>query len=41
LHYVLDVWFAEVVPPCLKGRAFLVVTVHPAPTNCGQGNPAR
>jgi RNA-directed DNA polymerase len=24
LHYVLDVWFAEVVKPCLKGRAFLV-----------------
>jgi RNA-directed DNA polymerase len=24
LHYVLDVWFAEVVQPCLKGRAFLV-----------------
>ena len=24
LHDVLDVWFAEVVRPCLKGRAFLV-----------------
>jgi group II intron reverse transcriptase/maturase len=24
LHYVLDVWFEEVVKPCLKGRAFLV-----------------
>ena len=24
LHYVLDVWFAEVVQPRLKGRAFLV-----------------
>ncbi len=24
LHYVLDVWFAAVVKPCLKGRAFLV-----------------
>src|SRR6516162_5355392 len=24
LHYVLDVWFMEVVKPCLKGRAFLV-----------------
>jgi RNA-directed DNA polymerase len=24
LHYVLDVWFDEVVKPCLKGRAFLV-----------------
>jgi hypothetical protein len=24
LHYVLDVWFTEVVKPCLKGRAFLV-----------------
>lgn len=24
LHYVLDVWFATVVQPCLKGRAFLV-----------------
>jgi group II intron reverse transcriptase/maturase len=24
LHYVLDVWFQEVVKPCLKGRAFLV-----------------
>jgi hypothetical protein len=24
LHYVLDVWFAEVVKPRLKGRAFLV-----------------
>jgi group II intron reverse transcriptase/maturase len=24
LHYVLDVWFEEVVQPCLKGRAFLV-----------------
>lgn len=24
LHYVLDGWFAEVVKPCLKGRAFLV-----------------
>jgi group II intron reverse transcriptase/maturase len=24
LHYVLDVWFADVVKPCLKGRAFLV-----------------
>jgi RNA-directed DNA polymerase len=24
LHYVLDVWFAQVVKPCLKGRAFLV-----------------
>jgi RNA-directed DNA polymerase len=24
LHYVLDVWFEEVVRPCLKGRAFLV-----------------
>ena len=24
LHYVLDVWFATVVKPCLKGRAFLV-----------------
>jgi RNA-directed DNA polymerase len=24
LHYVLDVWFQEVVQPCLKGRAFLV-----------------
>jgi group II intron reverse transcriptase/maturase len=24
LHYVLDVWFAEVVKPCLKGPAFLV-----------------
>lgn len=23
LHYVLDVWFEEVVKPCLKGRAFL------------------
>jgi group II intron reverse transcriptase/maturase len=24
LHYVLDVWFEQVVKPCLKGRAFLV-----------------
>jgi RNA-directed DNA polymerase len=24
LHYVLDVWFEDVVKPCLKGRAFLV-----------------
>src|SRR5712691_11321411 len=24
LHYVLDVWFAADVQPCLKGRAFLV-----------------
>jgi RNA-directed DNA polymerase len=24
LHYVLDVWFEEVVKPCLEGRAFLV-----------------
>jgi RNA-directed DNA polymerase len=24
LHCVLDVWFEEVVKPCLKGRAFLV-----------------
>jgi len=24
LHYVLDVWFEEVVKPCLKGRAFVV-----------------
>jgi group II intron reverse transcriptase/maturase len=24
LHSVLDVWFEEVVKPCLKGRAFLV-----------------
>src|SRR5207247_2153102 len=24
LHDVLDVWFEEVVKPCLKGRAFLV-----------------
>jgi RNA-directed DNA polymerase len=24
LHYVLDVWFAQAVKPCLKGRAFLV-----------------
>jgi group II intron reverse transcriptase/maturase len=24
LHYVLDIWFEQVVKPCLKGRAFLV-----------------
>ncbi len=24
LHYVLDVWFEQLVKPCLKGRAFLV-----------------
>jgi RNA-directed DNA polymerase len=24
LHYVVDVWFEEVVKPCLRGRAFLV-----------------
>lgn len=24
LHYVLDVWFEQMVKPCLKGRAFLV-----------------
>jgi hypothetical protein len=24
LHYVLDVWFEDVVKPCLNGRAFLV-----------------
>jgi RNA-directed DNA polymerase len=24
LHYVVDVWFEQVVKPCLKGRAFLV-----------------
>jgi group II intron reverse transcriptase/maturase len=24
LHYVLDVWFEQVVKPCLQGRAFLV-----------------
>jgi group II intron reverse transcriptase/maturase len=24
LHHVLDVWFEDVVQPCLKGRAFLV-----------------
>lgn len=24
LHYVLDVWFEQVVKPCLRGRAFLV-----------------
>jgi group II intron reverse transcriptase/maturase len=24
LHYVLDVWFEEVVKPCLRGKAFLI-----------------
>jgi RNA-directed DNA polymerase len=24
LHYVLDEWFAQVVQPCLRGRAFLI-----------------
>jgi len=24
LHYVVDIWFEQVVKPCLKGRAFLV-----------------
>jgi hypothetical protein len=24
LHYVLDVWFEQMVKPCLRGRAFLV-----------------
>src|SRR5262249_57520346 len=24
LHYVLDVWWEEVVQPCLAGRAFLI-----------------
>jgi RNA-directed DNA polymerase len=24
LHYVLDVWFAQEVKPCLRGRAFLI-----------------
>jgi len=24
LHYLVDVWFAQAVKPCLKGRAFLV-----------------